>query len=1698
MSEELRPAADPSPSPEAGAGSDRAASALGRLASPASSGDPRRVKTGPWQVTVSERWLTVVALAAILVFAGLLRLTGLNWDAGHHLHPDERHIVSTISNPEYQVPGSIAAYFNTETSSLNPYNTTDTNSFVYGTAPVFAAKIASNLAEYFGFGERVGYGGPETNGGVTVVGRALSAFADIGTVVFVFLLAARLFGSRAGLLAALLYAFAALPIQHAHFFVVDAFTTFFGAGAVYYAVRIVQDGRWRDYALAGLFVALATASKLTAVSLMPVVMLAVVVRAWPVLLPAVRQWWRPRVSWEPPDSAADESRSLRRAVLGMLLVLFVAFVVFRVAQPYAFQAPGLGDLLLFNDDFAGCQNAPDQQCGFVTEWAGRLLNLNPVFVDDQINQQRLLSSEGSWPPNVQWIGRSRWVWPLEQMIVWGMGPALGVAAWLGFLYVAWRAFARKELALLVPVAWVAGYFLFMGAQFSLYMRYFLPLYPTLAVFAAALLVALWSWQGKPRMAPALKQEASFLRDVSAAAVGALAMWTYLGQFDELSVFIRFLVTIGGGALGLLLSRLFVELWSWASRTDLPATAARWLRPLRGALPLAVRGAVVAVPVLTVLWGLAYFSIYTQPHSRVEASRWIYANVPAGSTVSGERWDDFLPLGLSGIGDAGQYTTVGFNNFDVDTEEKVAELVNNLDQLDYVILASDRLSETITRTPVIYPVTSRYYETLFNGDLGFELVHREESYPTVLGVSIPDSGAEEAWTVYDHPPVSVFQKTSDYSHELAASVLSADAFIDGLVLVPGDAGRNGLQLRPDDLAEQRAGGTFSSIFDEDSIANRIPLWTWIFVIELLSLALLPLALVVFRSLPDRGYLLTKPLGVLALGYLAWLAASLKLLDFTQGNIALALLLMLLVGGAVAYRTRESLLAFFRERWRSVLMWEAIFLSAFVGFYLIRISNPDLWEPTLGGEKPMDFAYFNAVIRSTSMPPFDPWFAGGYLNYYYFGQVIAATLTKFTGVLPEVAYNLAVPLFFALAVAATFSLSYNLAEAARRLLRRRPRGGRIGPAGPILAGFGAVLLVMIAGNLGGARQFIDDLSRVSPWHVDAPVLGGVVASLGGFKALIFDGASLSLPSDWYWGPSRIIGAPEGQPGPITEFPFFTFLFADLHAHMMAIPFAVTGLSVGLALVLNATKLMKESDAYRRWAGWGMVVLLALIVGALRWINSWDYPPFLIMAVAAVVIAERAGEGRFSAPMLGRAALKSVVLVGLSVLFFLPFQQNYELPATGFHRLLQRQTTPFHQYLAHFGVFFFLIAGFLMVLVMRGVRRVGGASFMGALTALFVALVVIGGLAAALIGPLFDALPVSLTVTDVSAGTFLRDTWSAILEPLPFANPLDPSADQTGARFATPVVAFALFGLALVALLGWLGLRGMRRDGPIQLFVLSMLALALFLSASVEIAALDEDIQRFNTVFKFYLHAWILLGIAAAFGGWYVLDVMQPRLPAVSVPRFRLSRAVVPAFGLGAAVLVLGALVYPVIATPQRVGDRWENVGSIRPRTDDGLAYMQGAVYGDDQGLVPGEIRLADDFAAIQWMRRNVEGSPAIIEGVTPLYRWGGRFSINTGLPAVLGWDHHQRQQRGALHTLVDDRRAEVVLFYSTPDAEEAQRTLKRYDVRYVIVGTLERLYFPPEGIQKLESGLGGMLRLVHQSGETQIYEVVQGTAFVSSEP
>ena len=158
---------------------------------------------------------------------------------------------------------------------------------------------------------------------------------------------------------------------------------------------------------------------------------------------------------------------------------------------------------------------------------------------------------------------------------------------------------------------------------------------------------------------------------------------------------------------------------------------------------------------------------------------------------------------------------------------------------------------------------------------------------------------------------------------------------------------------------------------------------------------------------------RSIGLLLVAWGAWLISSLRIAPFTWW---LLLLVLALLGAASAWLAGPALAAvarFLQARWRLLALRRGALLAALSHCCLyVRMHNPDLWHPGTGGEKPMDLAYLNAIVRTPYFPSYDPWFAGGYINYYYFGFVLVAALIHLTGMVPYIAYNLAVPTFFAL--------------------------------------------------------------------------------------------------------------------------------------------------------------------------------------------------------------------------------------------------------------------------------------------------------------------------------------------------------------------------------------------------------------------------------------------------------------------------------------------------------------------------------------------------------------------------------------------------------------------------------------------------------------------------------------------------------------
>jgi YYY domain-containing protein len=1022
----------------------------------------------------------------------------------------------------------------------------------------------------------------------------------------------------------------------------------------------------------------------------------------------------------------------------------------------------------------------------------------------------------------------------------------------------------------------------------------------------------------------------------------------------------------------------------------------------------------------------------------------------GASIANEGdWDDGLPVRLDGYdGYGGIYPPgLNLNMYWDDNPDKLERFVRILDQADYLTISSNRQWGTLPRIQERFPMTTVYYRNLlgcpveqtiedcyrvaqpglFEGTLGFDLVQVFDSPPSLGPVSLNDQFAEEAFSVYDHPKVLIFKKNEAYDSERLRALLSSVDFSKIIRIPPMQTSTHLENLLLPDFrwAEQQNGGTWSELFNTRALYNRFPALAamlWYVCLLLLGWIVYPLLRTTLPGLADRGYPLARTAGMLILSYLVWLAGSYRI-PFSRTTILVILLLMITGGVGLAYRQRKSLLAELRTGKYYFLMIEGLFLAFFIAFLLVRLGNPDLWHPWKGGEKPMDFSYFNAVLKSTSFPPYDPWFAGGALNYYYYGFVFVGTLVKLLGIVPSIAYNLILPTLFALIALGAFSVVWNLSQKVRSLPETRFSIKLSSFLPALFAAFG----MAVFGNLGTVRMIYQGYQRLA-----APngVIEGAnsITRLGwaasGFVKTL-QGANLPYGlGDWYWIPSRAIPAP-GDVEPITEFPYFTALYADLHAHLMALPITLLVLGCLAAFILG-------KGYWRRWvsaASW--FALTGLAIGALRPTNTWDFPPYLVLGMLAVGYTlwnadrlpgntplHRSNLSIRSGVTLGGMAL----LAGLSVLLYQPFAEWYSLGYTKID-LWEGTHTPLPSYLIHWGLFLFLILSWVgwqtrdwlattPLSALHRLRPVRGFILLG----LLLLIIAIAGLLA--LG--------------------VRIAW-----------------------FALPIAA-------------WAGLLLLRpRSSDPQRIVLFLVGTGLTLTLMVEVIVLVGDIGRMNTVFKFYLQAWTFFSISAAVALGWLIDALPQWAPA-----WRRSWQIV------FILLVAGAALYPLTATMAKVRDR---ISETTPITLDGMTYMDYSYYTDEWGPMD----LSQDYRAIRWLQENVQGSPVIVEAnLRNLYRWGSRYTINTGLPGVVGWEWHQQQQRAAVPgTWVSERIAEIDNFYLNPDLLSAQRFLRKYNVQYIIVGQQERGHYPGPGLDKFDAALGLLWDEVYRDGDTVIYKVIE---------
>jgi YYY domain-containing protein len=501
---------------------------------------------------------------------------------------------------------------------------------------------------------------------------------------------------------------------------------------------------------------------------------------------------------------------------------------------------------------------------------------------------------------------------------------------------------------------------------------------------------------------------------------------------------------------------------------------------------------------------------------------------------------------------------------------------------------------------------------------------------------------------------------------------------------------------------------------------------------------------------------------------------------------------------------------------------------------------------------------------------------------------------------------------------------------------------------------------------------------------------------------------------------------------EFPFTSFLFGDIHAHTAALPFAL--LSVGLAL--NVARSPEGLDwRFWRWRP-GILVLAALALGSLAFVNAVDLPTYATLIALAAFVANYTGRGRPAISAAARALTYLAPLGIVAILLYLPFYLEFHPVGDGIQPL-EAATRP----------------GWipLKAVVLRPTHFLilWGPPIWLACTLAGVALAALGrrtmSRAAVAWACLAWAVPVGLWALMLAIH---RAPWG-----------LAEEIATRGYAWITAAFLSALVG-ALALALG----RHLRaaRDAatPDQglLFALTATGLGALLLLGMEFFWIqDPQWGRQNTTLRLGYQAWLLLSVGGAFALYYVVERWRPA---------SLASALGGAGWAAASIVVLGAaLIFPVAATFYISDDSQEPIGF------DGLAF-------ESQ-------RNPDQYAAVRWLQDNVKGAPVILEGVGDDYDpSAARVSTRTGLPTVLGWPTHEYRLQDTWEPL-NERKEDVETAYNTTSLAKAKAILDKYDVQYVYVGSFEQETYSEAGLHKFV-GLG---KIVFRQGRVTIYEVLR---------
>jgi len=861
----------------------------------------------------------------------------------------------------------------------------------------------------------------------------------------------------------------------------------------------------------------------------------------------------------------------------------------------------------------------------------------------------------------------------------------------------------------------------------------------------------------------------------------------------------------------------------------------------------------------------------------------------------------------------------------------------------------------------------------------------------------------------------------------------------------------------------------------------PILIWYLVLQFFALAGLPLALAWMRHLPSRGYAVARAVGLLLTGVLFWWGCILHLWANTSAATMTAACLIFVLGLWLLRGHWDDLREWWDRRRGFILTAEILFFVMLVFWAFVRASQPQI--TTAGGEKWMELAYLNAILRAPSMPPPDPWLSGYAISYYYLGYVLLSLVTRLSALPAATAFNLGCAGWYALTAVGAYGILYDLfAAAGRRYLSvgtPRRRDTLLPLLGPLL---------LLTGNGEGLLEVFHarGLFPAGWWAwLDIRNLRGQPQEPFSWIPQRFF---------WWWQASRTIQdyTPWGDPQElIDEFPAFSFLLGDMHPHVLALPFVL--LVVALALNLYRQGVQLRASWWRDWtARFVPLIGYAAVLGTVGFLNTWDLPIYWALLVGAMVLGARPAETATPQPLFKRlwALLPEAGVLGvLSIALYFPFWYALRSQAGGILPNLFNATR-----LPQFAVMFTPLLIPVLGVVVSSMRR----AEIKLLPLLLWCVAIYVGIAVA-------ALTVGFAAAYPYLATVLR---GEAVEGITLS--LDQIVTALRARLLNPWTGLMLalgVGAAVLSLLRKCEVScgddevpdaAIPADSPatVASFPLLLVLMGLLLTLAPEFVYLkDIFMTRMNTVFKFYFQAWVFWSLA---GAWKLACWLDPadapgpfslwehgrttfQTVVTTVAGFnwgrdifdRSSQELRDAYilwwrvtGSGLAFLLIAiSLVYPLLAIPARARENGV------PWTLDGMAWLK------DSAPI--------DWEAIQWLNANVAGTHVIVEApgdVRKAYVYEGRVSAFTGLPAVLGWAGHELQWRGN-YDEPGKREADLERLFTTTNTQEAQEILDHYNVTYIYIGPFELTRYPASGLNKFAT----MFPAVYTGDGATIYQV-----------